>query len=74
MCNHSRDDAWRLFETERPRRERSQDLAFILASHGVDVPDDDVIPLIAAITRWSDAHVSAGFDALYGADEETVNG
>lgn len=58
-----REEMFSAFEHERPRHERSSDLAHILIEHGLD-PEAEAIEPIAAVTRWADAHVSAGFDAL----------
>lgn len=63
-----RREAFRLFEHESDRFERSQNLDIILRQFGVEEPSVD---LIAAITRWADAHVSAGLDAVFG--PETVD-
>jgi hypothetical protein len=49
------------FENERPRLERSEDLNVILKRLGVEAPTYEDI---AAVTRWADAHVSAGLDAV----------
>jgi hypothetical protein len=69
----SRDEAFRIFEHERPRHERTRDLAHILAAHGFDA-DTDAIPVLAAITRWADSHVSAGLDAVFGEESSPSSG
>lgn len=53
--------AWHIFEAERPRIERSQDLNVILKRLGVEDPTYEDL---AAVTRWADAHVQAGLEAL----------
>jgi hypothetical protein len=63
----NRREAFQMFEHERPRSERTRDLANILIEHGFN-PDADGVPVLAAITRWADAHASAGLDAIFGAE------
>jgi hypothetical protein len=66
MSPSERRGAFRVFEAESDRLERSKNLDFILRQHGVDEPS---VEMVAAITRWADAHVSAGLDAIFGSEE-----